>query len=300
MKISIGKFTTTSIIVIFISIHLFRELGLGKMVSYFSNDNYLTYYLAYIPGAFIFILFYLLIIRVNGVDTPIGQFSFKNIKSNKIVMISPLFGIFDVMLTMGLCAVLVYLTALFSPDYAYSLFNFKIVENPWGVNSSLGSLTNITNILVFILVRGVLVPIYEELYFRGLILNALSEKYKLIFSIIITSAFFSLMHAKNFWFSTFVSSFILSLLYIKYNNLLVPIISHMTFNILIWVYEGLGGLLHFKNKTIENLSEFSAWKLEFLFLAVSAICYYCVLRKTKIELFKKLPNSVLVQEVREK
>ncbi len=95
------------------------------------------------------------------------------------------------------------------------------------------TLLNIPNFLTFIIYYitiAVLPSIFEELFIRMYLLGILS-KYGKLSSIIISSLFFSLMHLNiEQIFPAFLSSIILSYLYLKTNNILVSIGAHLINN----------------------------------------------------------------------
>jgi len=82
----------------------------------------------------------------------------------------------------------------------------------------------------------ILVAINEELLFRHLFFSHLCKRFNIKYSIIICSLIFSLIHLgnDNFNWVGFVTIFLfgvlMSLFYIKYNNLSVPIASHFAWN----------------------------------------------------------------------
>ena len=71
-------------------------------------------------------------------------------------------------------------------------------------------------------------PIVEEYIFRGLLLKRLGAKINIVASIIITNILFGILHADII--GAFMFGFILSLIYLKTNNLLLPIIFHVLNN----------------------------------------------------------------------
>ncbi|PER63516.1 CPBP family intramembrane glutamic endopeptidase [Priestia megaterium] len=76
-------------------------------------------------------------------------------------------------------------------------------------------------------------PIAEEFIFRGLLLKRLAKKTNIIASAIITNLIFGLIHSDIIGASMF--GFILTLLFLKTDNLLVPIISHILNNTILMV-----------------------------------------------------------------
>lgn len=106
---------------------------------------------------------------------------------------------------------------------------------------SIGEAQDITNIfayaetkweifLVFI-VAVVLAPISEELYFRGFLYKALRNKFSQGVAIASASIVFGAVHFDLYRFVLFfIAGVILSHIYEKYDNILIPMIAHGTWN----------------------------------------------------------------------
>lgn len=89
------------------------------------------------------------------------------------------------------------------------------------------------NIFIIILYTVILGPIYEELLFRYVSLKKAQEKYSTKKAIIIITIVFALLHTDiiNIVYA-FILGLILSYVYIKYDNILYPIIIHMSANLM--------------------------------------------------------------------
>lgn len=89
------------------------------------------------------------------------------------------------------------------------------------------------NIFILILYTVILGPIYEEILFRYISLNKAKEKYSKKNAIIIITIIFALSHTNiiNIIYA-FLLGLILSYIYIKYNNILYPIIIHISANLM--------------------------------------------------------------------
>jgi len=91
--------------------------------------------------------------------------------------------------------------------------------------------TNIIMMLVIVLSLGILGPIIEEVVFRGLILQALMKKMNIVMAILIESFLFSIFHSNLFQvIGTFMFGILLSIVFIRYESIIVPIILHIAFN----------------------------------------------------------------------
>lgn len=94
---------------------------------------------------------------------------------------------------------------------------------------------NIINLNIFILIlyTVILGPIYEEILFRYISLNKAKEKYSKKNAIIIITIIFALSHTNiiNIIYA-FLLGLVLSYIYIKYNNILYPIVIHISANLM--------------------------------------------------------------------
>lgn len=84
--------------------------------------------------------------------------------------------------------------------------------------------------LVFI-AAAVLAPISEELYFRGFLYKAFRNKYSQGIAIALASTIFGALHFDLYRFVPFfIAGVILNHIYEKYDNILIPMIAHGTWN----------------------------------------------------------------------
>ena len=95
--------------------------------------------------------------------------------------------------------------------------------------------------LLFLLVVGVIAPIAEELFFRGLLFRALEKRWNQWWALGLSSAFFGLTHFEPLQFLPLTAAgAVFGLLVIRSGRLGPAIIAHMAFNIstvvmLLWV-----------------------------------------------------------------
>lgn len=137
---------------------------------------------------------------------------FKKISMKDAINIS-LFGI-------GCSVVLLILSGILSqifPDYKNVAAQIQSASNSWSQ-------------LIFIIV---LVPIYEEIFFRRVIFGYLREKYNLIGAVIGQALVFGLAHGNIVQgIYTFILGIALALIYVYSESLVGSIIVHMIFNLL--------------------------------------------------------------------
>lgn len=70
-------------------------------------------------------------------------------------------------------------------------------------------------------------PVFEELIFRGVILEAMLRRHRRSFSVVVTSALFAIVHFEpSVMFSAFVSGLVLGTIYLHTNSIFSTIILH--------------------------------------------------------------------------
>lgn len=132
------------------------------------------------------------------------------------------------------------ITVLFLAVSYNILLNFIPIDPPGSVaGSAVGDSTeNIYSISVLFFFIVILAPTLEELFFRGVVQDYFTQEYTFIFSIIITSLFFSLVHFNMYYGVGAILSLgmifgyglILGFTYEKTRTLIVPIIIHILIN----------------------------------------------------------------------
>lgn len=75
-------------------------------------------------------------------------------------------------------------------------------------------------------------PIAEELIFRGVFLNRFRLMVPTVFAILISALFFASLHSYGNIISAFIFALCMSILYLKTENILVPIFAHFLNNLL--------------------------------------------------------------------
>lgn len=79
----------------------------------------------------------------------------------------------------------------------------------------------------------VLIPIFEEILFRGLVLNELKRCFGIAISVGIQSVIFALYHGNLLQgIYTFALGIILGLIYIWFKNIWIPVLMHVSYNFL--------------------------------------------------------------------
>ncbi|MCT8138771.1 CPBP family intramembrane metalloprotease [Anaerobacillus sp. CMMVII] len=103
-----------------------------------------------------------------------------------------------------------------------NFFKEMLIED---IEENLG-IVGLNRIIVLFLLGITLVPIMEELLFRGYLLNKWGESIGVTKAVIFSSFLFGLLHLDTGFIAHFVSAIFYSFAYIKTKSLLVPIILH--------------------------------------------------------------------------
>lgn len=125
-----------------------------------------------------------------------------------------------VIIVIGLCA-----------NMAMTLL-LNLVSNTANLHSEAQDALFASNFLIQLIGVGIIVPIMEEVLFRGLVYNRLKDYNKGWPSIILAAGIFAVYHgnALQILFA-FPMALLILAVYEKWNTLLAPVIFHMTVNI---------------------------------------------------------------------
>ena len=113
----------------------------------------------------------------------------------------------------------------------FSNFILQVVDS----NSIFGSFMSLNNEvfgIVGFLSVVLLSPVVEELIFRGIFLNKLKIIVPTTFAILISSLLFASLHGFGSIFSAFIFAVCMALLYLKSENIFVPIFAHFLNNLI--------------------------------------------------------------------
>ena len=159
---------------------------------------------------------------------------------------------------------------------------------------ALGNPRNIFSIATLV----ILAPIFEELIFRGIILNGLLKRYSPVLSIVVSSLLFAAVHL-NPW--QFVSAFILGLfigwVYLRTKSISLAIIIHAFNNLAAILPELLGFSSNYDNKI--SLSEYFGGSFNYALIITFAgltfiTCIYLINKsfiKSRVEYIEDKPSE---------
>ena len=96
-------------------------------------------------------------------------------------------------------------------------------------------------LFVTIICAGILIPIVEEIIFRGLIFNRIKHQYNFLAGLLISSLLFGIYHGNivQAIYATLLGIF-LGFAYHKTKSILIPIFIHMSSNTFVSIYAKLG------------------------------------------------------------
>ena len=139
------------------------------------------------------------------------------------------------------CSVKSYLLA-FIVAITYVFFSALIFGvSPNEIISRDHSLDALLDNLLYIIILTVIVPIYEEIIFRGILFDYANSKLNPITSSILLSALFSAIHPQHYGYmaiSAFTFSLILYIFRWKLNSISPGILIHITYNFVSFIIFG--------------------------------------------------------------
>ncbi len=179
--------------------------------------------------------------------------------------------------TLSYPLLLILIVSSFGLTVVFSEFNNLIryyYPMPESVLKSTIDFLTSANIFVVIFSTGIVIPITEELLFRGLFLRGLMKNHSAIFSIIMTSFLFAFLHA-NPWgmLSYFLIGVALSWIFVKTKNLIYCITVHSFYNL--WLVFFLHADLAIPGfSDFSNPNQFQPIWLDGLGIVLVGSCFY--------------------------
>ena len=130
----------------------------------------------------------------------------------------------------NLCAAILMGIAIYS--FLFGLLHFLDVERVFPEFVELmAQFTEGQSFIILLLGIGLVVPVFEEFMYRGIILNRLRADLALPVAIVLQALFFGLMHMNLFQSSyAFVAGILIGLAYVWTGSLWVPIMIHIAWN----------------------------------------------------------------------
>ncbi len=105
-------------------------------------------------------------------------------------------------------------------------------------NDILGFPTGTTSPILLVLILVVAAPLFEELFFRGLLLQGLQKSFGNGVAVVVSGTLFGLAHFQDTLVANLISmgtgvfvGLLLGWLFVRYENLAIPIATHATLNV---------------------------------------------------------------------
>ncbi len=200
-------------------------VGLGSLIIYFAmlrlivlpyllrnNPNFYLISATWVMAALWMLLFPLFCIYKDNLM--IWEVSFSNVLKEAVVALGFLIVVIIIMST-------------------YHLIVEHIIQepldNPW---VRFGKVQMNSKLILFLTILFTIVPVAEELFFRGFVYNALSQRFNIYFCALMQAIIFALFHYKNPYnsiynlISIFLMGIILVITYERRKTLLSPVLVH--------------------------------------------------------------------------
>ncbi|KNF08257.1 putative metal-dependent membrane protease [Gottschalkia purinilytica] len=133
----------------------------------------------------------------------------------------------NMILSMGFSFVILYLVFLLAPNSIEGLLNDQSFYDEKSLSS-----------IMFASISGTFIaPIIEEFMFRGVMLNRLSIRWSVASSIIASSILFGILHNSLGAIGAIVFGIMVSLIYLKYKNILIVMFIHFLNNLIVFSFE---------------------------------------------------------------
>jgi len=196
--------------------------------------------IVYLLQNMLFILWFGWVLIYNAkISDVYKDFSQKIVAEKKtllpLIILIPLLGI-------GCAELLGYIIYQNAPE----LFKELVTETL----SSYKTSSNLSAVCLYLNV-SLIGPIVEEIMFRGIILNRLTKRWGFNVGIIVSSLLFAIQHLEMAIIGAFLWGIIMSLLYIKTNNIMIPITLHIINNSLATI---IGLLMPVNDNNISDLT----------------------------------------------
>lgn len=126
--------------------------------------------------------------------------------------------------SMGSALILINLVYVFIPDVLSELLDSTSYET-----------FSYSSLIISFLLIVILAPIVEELVFRGIIFKRLCIKRSILLSMVLSSVFFGILHLELAIVGAIAFGIANCILYIKYKNILIPMLVHFINNLIAFI-----------------------------------------------------------------
>ena len=156
-------------------------------------------------------------------------------------------------------------------SYGFLYLSHALLNLVPALNFLFGSNTASNSIMALSLVATIIVsPVAEELIFRGIFLNRLNLIIPPLFAVLVSSLLFASLHSYGSIISAFIFAICMAILYLKTENILIPIFAHFLNNLLaeIIVRADVNSLLFTNDVVIGVMSILAAISFVLLFKSI--------------------------------
>lgn len=230
-KISLFKLIFIYIAII-IAIGTISEVEVLKDKSFLDENFWMT---VVNSTMLIYFIFKFKIIKDDYIDT-FNSFKLK-VKYKEVLTLS----IIDLVMVFSICAVVISIIYKINPEIVDSMLSEPVEKSSF-----------ISTIFLFTF-TVILAPIVEEIVFRGILLRRISFKLGIRKGIILSSIVFAILHPGLGHIFSFIAGVIFSLIYLKYNNILINTITHMSYNFLYFIATVFSMFFANQNASISNI-----------------------------------------------
>ncbi|NEP30603.1 MULTISPECIES: type II CAAX endopeptidase family protein [unclassified Moorena] len=215
----------TIFIIILLIIGLFSLVKGSDFIDLFSNATWDILPELYVTITYLFIgLFLFRYIRILGFD--VEKFGILN------------FGSLKPIINWKLIILIVFLNYAFAWGFNSLISYYISFIYPDFIENSINELefTNVIGLISWSFSAIVFAPLLEELICRGIILQKWAMKWGIKAGIVTSSLLFAICHLRFDIVSLFIAGTILSVLYFKTGNLIVPILCHSLYNTIVTIF----------------------------------------------------------------
>ena len=100
------------------------------------------------------------------------------------------------------------------------------------LNSDNNNVTTLSKFILYFLLVTISAPLVEELLFRAIFFKRMSRYFSTVISMLVSSFIFGILHIELAVIGAIMFAIANCILYIKYKNILIPILTHFTNNLI--------------------------------------------------------------------
>lgn len=223
---------------IFIYIAIIIAIGTISEVEFLKDKSFLdeNFWMTVVNSTMlIYFIFKFKITKDDYIDT-FNSFKLK-VKYKEVLTLS----IIDLVMIFSICAVVISIIYKINPEIVDPMLSEPVEK-----------LSFISTVFLFTF-TVISAPIVEEIVFRGILLRRISFKFGVRKGIILSSIVFAILHPGLGHVFSFIAGVIFSLIYLKYNNILISTITHMSYNFLYFIATVFSMFFANQNASISNI-----------------------------------------------